>query len=473
MIRVLFASSEATPFAQTGGLGEVCGSLPHALARAGCDVRLVLPAYGAILRRFPALPEHARLRIAGYPGTCRVLALELAPGLSLWLVDAPALFDRDGGPYADSHGRDWHDNPHRYACFSRAVAQLALDPTWRPDVVHCHDWPTGLVPALLAEVPDRPATVFTIHNLAFAGLCDRDTFDHLGLPPAWWDWQQLEFHGQCAFLKGGLVFADRLTTVSPTYAQEILTPKFGHGLDGLLRHRAHALTGILNGIDTEAWNPHSDQHIAARFDGTDLDARLANKRALQQAFGLEPAAGHLLLGVVSRLTDQKGIDLLVDALRDLGAEDVQCVVLGSGEPRLERSLRELAIERPAHVAVRFGYDLELSHRLFAGVDAFVMPSRFEPCGLSQLYSQRYGAVPIVRRTGGLADSVLDAAHPQGTGFVLEEASSGALVAAIRRAHACWREVEPWRALQHRGMAADFSWARSALAYHALYAALRP
>ena len=473
MIRVLFAASEATPFAQTGGLGEVCGSLPHALARAGCEVRLVLPAYGAVKARFPNLPVHAVLNVPGHPGPCRVLALELAPGLSLWLVDAPLLFDRDGGPYADEHGRDWHDNPHRFACFSRAVAQLALDPAWRPDVVHCHDWPTGLVPALLAEVPDRPATVFTIHNLAFAGLCDRNTFDHLGLPPDWWHWQRLEFHGQCAFLKGGLVFADRITTVSPTYAQEILTPELGHGLDGLLRQRAHALTGILNGIDTEVWNPHSDQHIAARFDASDLDARLANKRALQQAFGLEPAAGQMLLGVVSRLTDQKGIDLLVDALRELDAEDLQCAVLGSGDARLEDSLRELAAERPAQVAVRFGYDQALSHRLFAGVDAFVMPSRFEPCGLSQLYSQRYGAVPIVRRTGGLADSVQDAAQPQGTGVVFEEASAAALVAAIRRAYSCWREVEPWRALQQRGMAADFSWARSAHAYHALYEALRP
>ena len=473
MIRVLFATSEASPFAQTGGLGEVCGSLPRALARVGCEVRLVMPAYGAILRRFPDLPERGRLAVPGHPGPCRVLGLELAPGLSLWLVDAPALFDRAGGPYADEQGRDWHDNPHRFACFARAVAQLALDPAWRPDVVHCHDWPTGLVPALLAEVPDRPATVFTIHNLAFAGLCDRSTFDHLGLPPDWWHWQRLEFHGQCAFLKGGLVYADRLTTVSPTYAQEILTPAHGHGLDGLLAHRAHALTGILNGIDTETWNPHSDQHIAARYDQHALDARLANKRALQQAFGLEPAPGHMLLGVVSRLTDQKGIDLLVDALRALHADDLQCVVLGSGDPRVEQSLRDLAAERPRHVGVRLGYDLELSHRVFAGTDAFVMPSRFEPCGLSQLYSQRYGAVPIVRRTGGLADSVLDADHPQGTGFVLEEPSSEALVAAIRRAYACWREVEPWRALQLRGMAADFSWARSAREYLALYSAVRP
>ena len=472
MTRVLFVTSEASPFAQTGGLGEVCGSLPRALARLGCDVKLVMPAYGALKARFPDLPVKTRLDVPGHPGPCAVLTLELAPGLELWLVDAPHYFDRPGGPYADETGRDWHDNPHRFACLARAAAQLALSADWQAQVVHCHDWPTGLVPALLAPVPARPATVFTIHNLAFAGLCSRDTFDQLGLPSAWWHWQQLEFHGQCAFLKGGLVFADRLTTVSPTYAREVLTPAEGHGLDGLLRQRAPALTGILNGIDTTRWNPHSDPHLASRFDVEDPDARAPNKLALQQAFGLTPAPGRWLLGVVSRLTDQKGIDLLIEALEHLPVPDVQCVVLGAGDPALEASLQRLATAHPDRIAVRFGYDTALAPLVFAGCDAFVMPSRFEPCGLSQLYSQRYGAVPIVRRTGGLADSVQDAAQPDGTGFVFEDATAEALGATLLRAHQAWREVTPWRALQRRGMQMDFSWNRSAAAYRAVYDAIR-
>ena len=471
MMRVLFVTAEASPFAQTGGLGEVCGSLPKALAQLGCEVRLLLPAYGSIKARYPALQRVRSLAAPGLPADSALLALPLAPGLELWLVDAPALFDRPGGLYGDDLGRDWHDNPQRFAAFAQAAAALALAADWQPDVVHCHDWQTGLTPALLAAQTPRPATVFTIHNLAFRGLCDRATFEQLQLPPAWWDWQKLEFHGQCAFIKGGLVFADRLTTVSPGYAEEIRTADFGHGLDGLLRQRAGELQGILNGIDETVWDPATDPHLRAPYRAGDLAGRAINKAAVQEIFGLAARPEACLLGVVSRLTDQKGIDLLLGALRDPATADLQCAILGSGEPWLEDAVRALVADFPGRIGARFGYDTALSHLVYGGIDAFAMPSRFEPCGLSQFYSLRYGAVPVVRHTGGLADSVHEG--PDGNGLVFHPPFVGDLLAALVRLQACWQDQPAWRALQARGMAQDFSWARSAQAYLALYRSLLP
>ena len=471
MMRVLFVTAEATPFAQTGGLGEVCGSLPKALAQLGCEVRLLLPAYGSIKARYPALRRVRPLTAPGLPPDSALLALPLAPGLELWLVDAPALFDRPGGLYSDEAGREWHDNPLRFAAFAQAAAALAQAADWRPDVVHCHDWQTGLTPALLAGQSPRPATVFTIHNLAFRGLCDRATFDQLQLPGDWWDWQKLEFHGQCAFIKGGLVFADRLSTVSPGYAEEIKTADFGYGLDGLLRHRAGELQGILNGIDQTVWDPATDPHLRAPYHAGDLAGRAINKAAVQESFGLALRPEACLLGVVSRLTDQKGIDLLLAALRDPATADLQCAILGSGEPWLEDAVRALVADFPGRIGAHFGYDTALSHLVYGGIDAFAMPSRFEPCGLSQFYSLRYGAVPVVRHTGGLADSVHEG--PTGNGLVFHPPFVGDLLAALVRLKACWQDQTAWRALQARGMAQDFSWARSAEAYLALYRSRLP
>jgi starch synthase len=470
MLKVLFATPEASPHIQTGGLGEVSGSLPKALSRLGCDVRLVLPAYGALKSALPGLRYRRPLVVPGFDEPGSLLALPLESGLELWLVDCPPLFDRPGGPYADAAGRDWPDNPYRFAWYCHAVAALAVDDGWRPDVVHSHDWPAALAPAVLSLYPSRPRTVFTIHNLAFRGLCDRANFQHLRLPAAWWHHERLEFFGQCSLLKAGLVFADRVTTVSPTYAREILTPEHGHGLDGLLRHRAADLTGILNGIDVEVWDPATDPNLAENYSAQDLRGRHANRRMLQRIAGLAEDDDSFLLGVVSRLTEQKGIDLILDALA-AARPDVQCVILGSGEPSLEQAAMALAARHPGRIACRIGYDARLSHQLFAGVDAFLMPSRFEPCGLSQMYSQRYGAVPIVRRTGGLADSVrdLDAADP--TGIVFDEPTLPALVAAIERAAAACREPARWRRLQLNGMAVDHSWAHSAAEYRALYRTL--
>lgn len=472
MLNVLFATSEAAPFIQTGGLAEVCGSLPKALARLGCDVKLVLPAHGPVKRGVSGLTHRRRLEVPGYAEVADVLALTLAPGLELLLIDCPSLFDRPGGPYADSDGRDFDDNAYRYAYYCHAVTALVAAADWHADLVHAHDWPTALLPALLTRLPGRPRTVFTIHNLAFLGLCSRSEFEHLRLPEAWWHYERLEFHGRCALMKGGLVFADRVTTVSPTYAREILTPALGHGLDGLLRARGADLCGILNGIDTEVWDPAGDPLLAATYTAQTLDRRRANRRALQAEFGLPHDDTAFLLGVVSRLTDQKGIDLILGALRQAPAH-WQCVIVGSGDPDHERAVRAVAQQRPGRVACRIGYDAALSHRLFGGIDAFLMPSRFEPCGLSQLYSQRYGAVPIVRRTGGLADSVRDLADDRPTGVMFDATRVDAFLQALQRAAALFADPPAWRAVMQNGMAADHSWTHSARDYLALYRALVP
>jgi len=467
MPTLLFATSEAAPYIQTGGLAEVCGSLPKHLARLGCDVKLVLPAHGAVKAALPGLAPGRRLAVPGYAEPCRVLSLALEPRLELLLVDCPPLFDRPGGPYAGPDGRDFDDNAYRYAYFCHAVTALVAEGSWRADLVHAHDWPTALLPALLTRLPARPRTVFTIHNLAFLGLCTRAQFEHLRLPAEWWHYERLEFHGRCALLKGGLVFADRVSTVSPTYAREILTPELGHGLDGLLRARGRDLSGILNGIDDEVWDPARDPLLAAPYTADTLERRRANRHALQAHFGLPREDAAFLLGVVSRLTDQKGIDLILGALRHAPAH-WQCAIVGSGEADYERAIRELAAARPDRIACHIGYDAALSHRLFGAVDAFLMPSRFEPCGLSQLYSQRYGAVPIVRRTGGLADSVRDLATAAPTGVVFEAPTVEAFDQALARAAALFEDPRRWRAVMTNGMAVDHSWSHSARDYLALY-----
>ncbi len=467
MPKLLFATSEASPFIQTGGLAEVCGSLPKHLARLGCEVKLVLPAHGAVKAALPGLAPGRRLAVPGYAESCRVLSLALEPRLELLLVDCPPLFDRPGGPYAGPDGRDFDDNAYRYAFFCHAVTALSMDETWRADVVHAHDWPTALLPALLTRLPARPRTVFTIHNLAFLGLCSRAQFEHLRLPGDWWHYERLEFHGRCALLKGGIVFADRVTTVSPTYAREILTPELGHGLDGLLRARGRDLSGILNGIDAEVWDPARDPQLVANYSALELERRRENRRALQRQFRLAEDDDAFLLGVVSRLTDQKGIDLILGALRRAPA-NWQCAIVGSGDPGYELAVCELAAARPDRIACHIGYDSALSHRVFGAVDAFLMPSRFEPCGLSQLYSQRYGAVPIVRRTGGLADSVRDLATPVPTGVVFEAPTVEAFTQALDRAAALFADPPRWRAVMSNGMATDHSWSHSARDYLTLY-----
>jgi starch synthase len=479
-MRILFASSEAHPLIKTGGLADVSGSLPVALAALGHDVRLVLPAYAAVTRgrRWRKVGE---LDIPGQRQPVGLLQGKL-PGtpLPVWLVDAPLYFDRAGDPYRAPDGHDWQDNHLRFGLFSRAIAALAQGDgpnDWRPEILHCNDWQTGLAPALLAEQPDRPATVFTIHNLAYQGLFPLTALAELNLAGKLWNPEGLEFYGQLSFIKGGLAYADRINTVSPSYAREIRTPQFGYGLEGLLNHRSHILSGILNGIDTDVWNPRTDAHISQPYDPLDRPAKGHNRAALRAEFGLDDTHPGPLFGHIGRLVEQKGADLIVAALEPLLTDGrVQAVVLGSGEKRFEQTLERLAARFPQRLGVRIGYDEGLAHQIEAGADAFLMPSRFEPCGLNQMYSLRYGTLPVVRRTGGLADTVVDAtseALAAGTanGFAFDAASAMELGVALERVVDTWTHPQTWNALMAAGIAQDFSWERSAKQYIAMYESL--
>ncbi|HEX9626731.1 MAG TPA: glycogen synthase GlgA [Acidiferrobacterales bacterium] len=475
-MKILYAASEALPLMKTGGLGDVAGSLPAALRRLGSDARLVMPGYRDALARAPSPRCVAELDLPAVRGRVRLLETRLPGDVPAWLVDFPPAYDRPGNPYLAPDGVAWRDNAERFALFAQAVAAIAdgrarLD--WRPALVHANDWQTGLVPALLSRQAARPATVFTIHNLAYQGLFPRPVFDRLGLPSEWWHPDALEFHGQLSLIKAGLAFADRLTTVSPGYAREIQTPAFGCGLDGLLRHRAGVLRGILNGIDTVDWDPARDPALARPFHAGDLAARRANKRALQDEFGLAPDDDVLLLGNIGRMVEQKGIDLTIAALPAILALPAQVAMLGTGEARFQQALRELARRFPGRLAVRIGYVEALAHRIEAGSDAFLMPSRFEPCGLNQLYSLRYGCVPIVHRVGGLADTVIDAtpealAAGIASGVAFDRPNAAALIAAVQRALALYRQPRVWEQTMRTGMAQDHSWEHSARDYLALY-----
>ncbi len=479
-LRILFAASEAHPLIKTGGLADVAGSLSRALTGLKQQVRLVLPAYGSLLARIDNPREVAAFTVGDH--AVRLLATTL-PGsrVTTWLVDCPELFDRPGNPYLGPDGQPWPDNALRFMRFAEAVVRIANDAAglnWQPDLVHCHDWQTGMVPALLSRQPTRPATVFTIHNLAYQGLFPYETFQALGLPPEWWSHHALEFHGQLSFIKGGLVFADRLTTVSPTYAREIQTPTFGYGLDGLLRHRAAVLSGILNGIDTKEWNPGTDPRLVQTYNRRTLVKKAVNKTALQAQMGLPERDDVLLLGMVSRLVEQKGVDILIEALDALMTRPVQLVILGSGEARFEQALQAARLRHPERIAIKIGYDETLAHRIEAGADVFLMPSRFEPCGLNQMYSMRYGTPPLVRPVGGLADTVVDAtgehlADGTATGFHCHGEHGNDLLATIERALTLWHQPAHWRRLQEAGMSHDFSWRHSAGEYLALYRQIAP
>ncbi len=472
--RVLFAASEALPFAKTGGLADVAQALPSALHRLGVDVRLLTPAYRGALQRLQAPREIARLTLRGQ--TLRVLEGR-GPGDAhqSWLLDCPALFERDGTPYVDGHGHDHADNPDRFALFCEAIARLATGavPGWQADCIHLNDWQTGLVPLYLPAL-GRPRLVFTIHNLAYQGVYDRTVYDRLGLPPQHWHMHALEFYGNFSFLKSGLVFADVLTTVSPTYAREIQTPAHGHGMDGVLRARSADLHGLLNGIDDASWNPATDLALAARYDRRSLArGKARNRAALLEALAL-PERNALLLGVISRLAHQKGTDVLLAARALLAPLPVQLVVLGSGDRDQEQALRDWAGAEPDRVGVRIGYDENLAHLINAGADCILMASRFEPCGLNQMYAQRYGTLPIVRRVGGLADTVIDAtaatlADGSATGVLFEHADPGGVQHGVGRALELHAVAATWRALQRAGMRRDFSWDHAAQAYQRLYA----
>jgi len=465
-LRVLYVAPEVAPWAKTGGLGDIAQALPRALAAAGAELRVLVPAYPALARAFP----DAQM-IAGFPssgGAFPAARLLEAPGEpTLWLLDCPAYYARPGGPYQAPEGADWPDNHLRFGLLARIAALLAgaASPLpWRPQVLHCNDWQCGLAPAYLAFAGGaHAASVMTLHNLAYQGLFPADARAALALPPESFTPEGLEFYGKLSFLKAGVRYADFITTVSPTYAREIQGAELGFGLDGLLRERADRMIGILNGIDTETWDPARDTLIAQRYDVSSLEAKAVNKAALQRAFGLPESAGAPLLAMASRLVPQKGCDLVIGVADELVGAGVQLALLGTGEHDVERALGALAARHPRHVAVRIAFDEPLAHLIEAGADLFLMPSRFEPCGLNQFYSMRYGTVPVARRTGGLADSV-----SEDTGFLFDEPTPQALLETIRRALETWRDPEAWRKLQRNGMARDFGWGGAARAYLEAY-----
>jgi starch synthase len=473
--RVLSVASEIYPLVKTGGLADVTGGLPAALARLGVLVRTLVPGYPAVLTQLNTAEPALDLGDF-FGGPARILAGH-AYDLALFVLDAPHLFNRPGNPYVGPGGEDWPDNAFRFAALARAGADIAVGRLsgFRPDLVHVHDWQAALTPAYLQYKSNgaRPRIVITVHNLAFQGQFDPALLAALGLPPGSFAIDGVEYYGGIGFLKAGLLFADRITTVSPTYAAEIRTPEFGMGLDGLLRTRSAVLSGILNGIDDAVWNPAADEMIAVRYDCETASARAANKVALQARLGLAAAPDTPTFGVVSRLSWQKGIDLVLAALPMLLAEGAQIVLLGSGERVLEQGMLAAAAAHPGQVSVVIGYNEELAHQIQAGADALIVPSRFEPCGLTQLCALRYGAVPVVSRAGGLSDSVIDANEMAvmagvATGVQFQPVIPDMLEAAIHRTAALYRDRAAWQTMQRNGMRCDVSWRASARRYAALY-----
>lgn len=483
-MKVLFVASEVYPLIKTGGLGDVAYSLPHALHAQGVDIRLVVPGYRALLHQLEQVRILGWLELRGAEGihSARILETQHPDfAFPLWVVDCPPLFDRAGNPYVSASGQDWPDNAERFTVFSRIAALLgedALNLGWQPGVVHLHDWQTGLTAAFLHEQAARPRIVFTIHNLAYGGYFSHGDFVRLQMPSHWWHSEGVEFHGGFSMLKAGIVYADAVTTVSPTYAKEICTPEFGYGLDGLLRAHQSKLYGILNGIDTRVWDPASDVHLPAHFSASRINpGKPRNKRALLQRF-LGPVNDTQLsapvLGLVGRLVEQKGVDWVLAAIPVLLAEtDVRFVLLGSGQTVYEQKLARLAKKHPERVLVEIGYDEPLAHLIEAGADIFLMPSRFEPCGLNQMYSLRYGTPPVVFKTGGLADTVVNVseatlADGSANGFVFERPGAVAFLGAIRRALKLLRQPVLWRRVQQTGMRQSFDWEQSARHYLSLY-----
>jgi starch synthase len=473
-MKVLSVASEVFPLVKTGGLADVAGALPAALAREGVEVRTLLPGYPAVLRDLDGAEiVHAEEDLHG--GPARVLAGQAA-GLALFVLEAPHLFGRPGSPYLGPDGRDWSDNAKRFAALSQVAAALGQGALgrWIPDVVHAHDWQAGLVPAYLHfSGQPRPQTVMTVHNMAFQGRFPAHLLQSLGLPPRAFAIDGVEYYGGIGYLKAGLQLADRISTVSPTYALEIQTSEGGMGLDGLLRARSHDLFGILNGIDEAVWDPARDPSLAAPYDVGSVERRAVNKDALQARLGLARDGSALLYGVVSRLSAQKGLDLLLGALPALLAQGAQLALLGAGERELEDGFRKAASAHPSQVAAVFGFDEALAHQIQGGCDALLVPSRFEPCGLTQLCALRYGAVPVVARVGGLADTIIDANEMAvgagvATGVQFAPVSQLMLEAALARTAALWRDKVTWSALQRNGMTSDVGWGRPAKHYAALY-----
>ncbi len=475
-MEILSVASEVFPLIKTGGLADVAGALPLALKPHGIRIRTLLPGYPVVLQK---IGEAKRIggfdNLFGNPAS--ILAVDYQ-GLDILVLDAPALFDRDGGPYVDTAGLDYTDNFRRFAALSLTAAEIAggLLPDWKPDLVHVHDWQAALTPVYMRFGPAHATpTVLTIHNIAFQGQFGPAVFPELALPPEAFTVDYVEYYGDVGFLKGGLQSATAITTVSPSYAQEILTPEFGMGLEGLLTARLSGLKGIVNGIDADVWNPRTDPHIAAPYSADKMKRRAENKLTLAKHFGFDATPGPIFC-VVSRLTWQKGMDVLAASIDYIVENGGKLAVLGSGDTVLENAFLAGAARHPGRVGIVTGYNEPLSHLLQAGSDAILIPSRFEPCGLTQLYGLRYGCVPVVARTGGLADTIIDAneaalAARVATGFQFSPVTAEGLRLALRRVFALYNEPKAWARLQAQGMKSDVSWEKSAERYAALYSGL--
>lgn len=480
-MRILQVSAEIFPLLKTGGLADVAGALPAALVAAGQDVRVLLPGFPAILKGLGATEEVAVFHAPwGERAVLRRGALGRgAAAVPAYVIEAAALYDRPGNPYENAQRQPYDDNHRRFALLGWAGALLArgLDPAWRPEVVHAHDWHAALAPAYMAFAPGdgqaRARSVYTVHNLAYQGLFAPWHFDGLGLPGDAFQMNGLEYHGQISFMKAGLYFADRLTTVSPTYAQEIQTPAQGCGLDGLLRGRSNVLTGILNGVDAAVWDPAHDALLPQTFDTDRMAGKAGCKAALQQALGLALAPDAPLFVLVSRLTEQKGLHLVLDGLDALLAQGGQLALLGSGDGWLEDAFRQRAAAAPQAMSATIGYDEAFAHRLFGAGDVTLVPSMYEPCGLTQMYGLRYGALPLVHRVGGLADTVVDTtledlAEGRATGFVFDHFDRDAFARAVRRAVALYRRPADWQRVRAAGMQRPSDWQGAARAYLQVY-----
>jgi starch synthase len=476
-MQVLFVSSEITPLIKTGGLADVSAALPAALLGLGVDIRVLIPGYPQVTKALPNLKFVTRITgLQGFPDV-NLLSGGLPSGLPLWIIDCPEMYSRGGSAYQDEHGIDWFDNAQRFGLLSKIAALLGSANTpldWHPDVVHCNDWQSGLTPAYLHFSYDAAPCVMTVHNLAFQGIFPPQLTAELGLPMTCFHPEGVEYYGNLSFLKAGLVYADHITTVSPTYAKEIQTDALGFGLQGLLMHRNAILTGILNGVDPADWNPATDTHLARQYDIKNIKDKQVNKRELQQRMGLNIDPDIPLFGLVSRFTHQKGLDMVLEIAPHLIAMPAQLVMLGAGEAGMQRTALELSHQYSGQISTYVGFDEGLSHLIEAGADIFLMPSRFEPCGLNQMYSQRYGTPPVVHATGGLVDSVINStkatlANGTASGFVFGNGlGTLGLMAAAQRAATAFLDKKVWRSLQTNGMSKDFGWDKSAAAYLEIY-----
>lgn len=477
-MKVLHVCSELYPLLKTGGLADVTGALPFAQKKLGIDARVVIPGYPAVVR---ALPEGSIVaHLETFAGWVTIRYVEFK-GIGMYIIDAPHLYEREGNPYYDGYYNDYGDNVHRFALLAWVGSQLAnnLDTWWNADVVHSHDWHAGLTSAYLKAMGSHAKSIFTIHNIAFQGCFDYKHMYEINLPIEMFHVDGLELNGQISFLKAGLYFSDHVTTVSPTYALEITQPEYAYGLQGLLTtlNNEHRLTGILNGVDEDIWNPETDSYLQKHYKVKATAGKKVCKAHLQETFGLPVDSNALLMVMVTRLTVQKGVDLLLETLPQLLSEqsDIQFILLGSGDSRFEEGFKNLASVFPEQVAIHIGYDEGFSHLVIAGGDVILVPSRFEPCGLTQLYGLKYGTLPFVRSTGGLADTVVDSTREnmklrEATGFVFNEMSVEAMLDKFTELHRLWLKPQ-WYKIRIDAMKQDFSWNKAAKEYIALYQSL--